>query len=111
MTPEERVNKALMDSLPDIVESLKKEVKESISWQVKNDVAKHVSQTVTEWYQENMLEEIKHILLEEKEGLMSMVPVFTNAVCDELLKALLDSLKKKFEQSWERQKILKSLFE
>jgi hypothetical protein len=110
MTPEQRVQDALMASLPDIVESLKKEVKDSITWKVKSDLAKHVSETVTVWFKENMLEEIKSVLLEEKEGLISTIPEFSEKLSEELMKSMLDNMREKLSQSWERNKILEVLF-
>jgi hypothetical protein len=109
-TPEQRVNDALMASLPDIVESLKKEVKESITWQVKNDIAKHVSETVLTWYKDNMLEEIKDVLLSEKEGFISLVPPYVKSITETLQEEMLKDLKKRLENSWERSKILEAIF-
>ena len=109
-TPEQRVQEALLASLPDIVESLKKEVKESITWQVKNDIAKHVSESVTEWFKDNMLEEIKTVLFAEKEGLMATIPLFAEKITEEFTNNLMSHMKKKFESSYERSRILETLF-
>lgn len=109
-TPEQRVQEALLASLPDIVESLKKEVKESITWQVKNDVAKNVSASVTEWFKDNMLEEIKTVLFAEKEGLMKTIPLFAEKINEEVANSLIIHMKKKFECSYDRSKILEVLF-
>ena len=106
----ERVEQALNDSLPNIVEALKTEVSNTVSYQVKNEVCNQVTKTVTAWINENLAPEIQAILVQEKEGLLSIVPKISEEITSQLAVAMAKSLSDKLGSSWERKQVLEALF-
>lgn len=109
-TMKDQVEAALQASLPSIVEGLKKEITQTVSWEVKNQVTKQVVETVKDWVQVEIIPEIHRILTEEKEGLITLAPSIGKEIITSLSVSLQETLTKKLEQSWERQKIFEALF-
>lgn len=109
MLTQEQIQQAVSDAMPDVLAGLKKEIQESAVMQAKNAVHAAVTTAVSDWITKEFVPEIKETLMREKDGLLAVVPEIGAGIAEQLQASLLDSLKKKLENTWERKKIFEAI--
>ena len=109
MLTNEQINDAVKDVLPDVLAGLKKQVTEQALYQAQQAMTAAVNKSVTEWVIENLVPEIHASLTESKDGLIAFAPRMAESVTMALSDAIVETLKKKLENQWERKKIFEAL--
>lgn len=109
MLTQEQISAAVSDALPDVLAGLRKEITEQALYQAKNAASVAVQKSVTDWVNAELVPEIHKALVSSKDGLIDFAPKFAKAVTEELVASMTDELKKRLEQSWNRQSIFKAL--
>lgn len=110
MLTNEQIEQAVKDSLPSVLDGLKTSLAERALYEAREATARLVAQEVTEWVKAEVIPEIKSVLVESKAGLMATVPALAAGITTALTEAMLAEVKSKLEKSWDRQKIMESLF-
>ena len=106
----EFVEKALETAIPEVVESLKKQLIGSLDYEIREAAKRQIVEHVTGWIQENLIPVLGSHLMNMKEVFEKQSIEF----CEQLAKSILEGLSKNFqakmENSWTRETIVKSLF-
>ena len=110
MLTQEQIEKAVQDSLPDVLLGLKQSLSEKALYEAREVVAKIVREEVTEWVKAEIVPAIKLALVESKDGLIATAPVLAAGITKALTTAMLADLKEKLGQSWNRGKIMEAMF-
>ncbi len=111
MLTAEQINGAVAEAMPNVLAGLKREISERAINQARDAALEAIRKAVTEWVTAEIVPELQKALIEGKQGLIATVPAMTQAITEQLSAALKDSLTKRLENSWERQKVFKALFD
>lgn len=104
-----RIEQLLEDSIPSIIENLKKELQQSVSYDVKNVLQAEITKQVKDWYSENLAAEIKAILDDNRSGLITIAPTICNGIQDQIATAITGQIEETLSQSWGRSALFKAL--
>lgn len=107
---QEQIQSILEEAKPSIIAGLREEVTRQAKWEMNPIVAKMIQDEVTTFMNDEIIPVIRQQLIEGKDGLISVAISSANAVAETLAQTMAETLKKKLENSWERTKILESLF-
>jgi prophage antirepressor-like protein len=106
---EVQIKEILDSALPDVVAGLKTELKEMTLNQIKWSADETIGKFIRQWLSENILPEIEKTLIESKAGLVATAVLMAEQSMALIAKAHAESLAKRLESSYSREKILKSI--
>lgn len=109
MINQQQINDMVKDTMPEIINALRNEIRETTLNEVRRSLQNEVQSVVKEWVVQNLVPEIHNVLIEGKEGLISVAPVLAEQVSLTLAETLKETIAKKMESSWERKKIFEAL--
>jgi hypothetical protein len=106
---QEQISQAVASAMPDVLAGLRKEIAESALAHAKAAAHDAVRKAVGEWVVAELIPDINKALIESKAGLTAFAPKLAEELTGALSAACAETLKKKLENSWERQAIFKAL--
>lgn len=109
MLTQEQINQAVSDVVPDVLRGLREEIKERALFAAKEAAITEVNKAVVEWVKSELIPDVHTALAESKDGLVSFAPKLAGEVTSALSSALMDALRKKLENSWERKRVFEAL--
>lgn len=109
MLTQEQIQAAIAEAMPDVLSGLRKQVAEQALRQAKDAAAIEVQNAVVEWVKAELLPEVQLTLAQNKAALVSIAPSIASGIAESLSVALMETIKKKLESSWERKKIFDAL--
>lgn len=107
----EQIASILDDAKPSIIAGLRDQIKEQVRWEMSPVVTKMITEEVTAFMGAEIIPVIKQQLIESKDGLISVAIELSKAIAADLAASLAGTMKKKLENSYDRQKIFKALFD
>lgn len=107
----EELSKAILDKkqeiIDEIVRGLKDDCKQNLGWAIKDQI----KAAAEEAFEQHLKEEVKNILLDNKELLIAELHKAMLGILANIGSALEVAAAEKLKNSWERNKILKAIFE
>ena len=110
MITQEEIDRAIKASIPDIVSGLKDKMTKNLIQDAYEIAANAVKKEVDSFVADELCKSLRASLIESKDGLIKLGADLSAKYTEMIFASLVDDLKKKLENSYNRSKILDALF-